>query len=62
MGEQWGEERLVKRVYWITVESNMGREGPQKRWRDEVRELLMGRGLREMTEIILSIDSEAWGG
>ena len=45
--ERMGQERLVKRVYQANVESNRGRGRPQRRWRDEVKELLllMERGL-----------------
>ena len=39
-----GEERLVKRVYRANVEGNRGRGKPQRRWRDEVKYLLLGRG------------------
>ena len=45
--ERMGEERLVKRVYQANVESNRGRGRPQRRWRDEVKHLLSGRGLNE---------------
>ena len=41
-----GKERPVERVYHVTVDDNKERERPQRRWRDEVKELLMwcGRG------------------
>ena len=39
-----GRGRLVKRVYLANVESNRGRGRPQRRGRDEVKELLMGEG------------------
>ena len=42
-----GEERLVKRVYQANVEGNRRRGRLQRRWRDEVKELLLGRRLRE---------------
>ena len=44
---QVGEEKLVKRVYRANVEGNMGRGRPRRRWRDEVRDFLVGRGLSE---------------
>ena len=40
--ERMGEERLVKRVYQANVEGNKGRGKPQRRWRDEVKGLLLG--------------------
>ena len=45
--ERMGEERLVKRVYRANVEGNMGRGRPQIRWRDEVKDLLLGRGMND---------------
>ena len=45
--KRMGEERLVKRVYQANVEGNRRRGRPQRRWRDEVKELLLGRRLRE---------------
>ena len=50
------EEWLVKRVYLATMESN--REGGrlQRRWRDEVKESLMRRGLNEKEGIALRRD------
>ena len=42
--ERMGEERLVKRVYRGNVEGNRGRGRPQRRWRVEVKDLLLGRG------------------
>ena len=41
--ERMGEERLVKRVYRANVEGNRGGGRPQKRWKDEVKDLLLGR-------------------
>ena len=41
--ERMREERLVKRVYQAYVEGKRGRGKPQKRWRDEVKNLLLGR-------------------
>ena len=45
--ERMGEERLVKRVDRANVEGNRRRGRPQRRWRDEVKDLLLGRGLNE---------------
>ena len=45
--ERRGEERLVKRVYRANVEGNWRRGRQQRRWRDEVKDLLKGGGLRE---------------
>ena len=50
---------MVKRVYQATVVSNRGIGRQQKRWRDEMKELLMGRGLSEREGIMLSRDGEA---
>ena len=38
---------MVKRVYRANVEGNRGRRRPQRRWRDEVKDLLLGRELSE---------------
>ena len=43
--ERMEEERSVKRVYRANVEGNRGRGRPQRRWRNEVKELLIARGL-----------------
>ena len=43
--KRMGKERLVKREYRENVESNRGRGRPQRRWRNEVKKLLMRRGL-----------------
>ena len=43
--ERIGEDRMVKRAL---MEGNRGRGRPQRRWMDEVKELLTGRGLSEM--------------
>ena len=40
--DRMGEETLVKRVNQANVEGNRGR--PQRRWRDEVKNLLLGKG------------------
>ena len=52
------EERSVKRVYPVTVKCNRRRRKPQKRWRDEVLELLMEKGFREREERVLARDRE----
>ena len=39
--ERHGEEKLVKRVYWVVVEDDKGIGRPQRRWRDEVKESLL---------------------
>ena len=57
-----GEERLVKRVYRAIVEGNMGRGRPRRGWRDEVRDLLLGRGLNEREGMRLARDRDPWGG
>ena len=55
--ERMGDERLVKRVYRANVEGNRDRGRPQRRWRDEVKDLLnKGEGMR------LARDRDAWGG
>ena len=56
-----GEERLVKRVHRVNVEGNRGRVRSQKRWRDEVKDLLLGRGLSEREGMMLARDRDAWG-
>ena len=57
--ERIGEERLVKRVYYSTLEGNRGRGRLQRRWRDEMKELLMRRGLSEREGMVLARDREA---
>ena len=52
--ERMVEERLVKRVYRANVEGNRGR--------DEVKDLLLGRGLNEREGMRLARDIDAWGG
>ena len=37
-----GEERLVKRIYRTTVKDNRGRGRLQKRWKGDLKGLLMG--------------------
>ena len=53
---------MVKRVYKANVEGNRGRGRPQRRWRDEVKDLLLGRGLSEREGMMLARDRDAWGG
>ena len=60
--ERMGEERLVKRVYRANVEGNRGRGRSQRRWRDEVKDLLLGRRLSEREGMMLVRDMDAWGG
>ena len=45
---------MVKKVYWAALEGNRGRGRPQKRWSDEVNELVMER-------MMLARDRGAWG-
>ena len=44
--ERMGEEKLVKREHRANVAGNRGRERPQRRWRDEVKDLLFAIGER----------------
>ena len=39
----------------------MERGRQQRRWRDGLKELLMGRRLSERDEMVLARDREAWG-
>ena len=43
------------------MEGKRGRERPQRRWKDEVKDLLMGRRLTEREGMVLTRDREAWG-
>ena len=52
--ERMGEERLVKRVYRANVEGNRRRGKPQRRWKDEVKYLLLGRWLSEREGIMVN--------
>ena len=45
--ERIGKERLLNRVYQANVEGIRGEGRPERRWRDEVKDLLLGRGLSE---------------
>ena len=56
-----GEERLVKRMYWANVEGNRGRGRSQRRWRDEMKDMLLGRGLSEREGVMLARDRDVWG-
>ena len=38
--EKMGDEKLANRVYRANVEGNKGRRTPQRRWRDELKDLL----------------------
>ena len=53
---------MVKRVYQENVEDNRGRGRLQRRWRDEMKDLLLGRGLSERAGMMLARDRDAWGG
>ena len=59
--ERMGEDRLVKRMYQANVEGNRGRGRPQRRCRDKVKDLLLGRGLSERERIMLDRDRDTWG-
>ena len=54
-----GEERLVKRVYEANVEGNIERVRPQTRWRNEEKDLLLGRGLSERERMMVARDRDA---
>ena len=61
--KKMGEERLVKKVYRPNAEGNRVRGRQHRRWRDELKELLIGRGLSERREYCcLAIESlgERW--
>ena len=60
--KRMGKERLVKRVYRINVEDSRGRGRPRRRWRDEVKDLLLGRGLNEREGMMIARNMDAWGG
>ena len=60
--ERMREERLAKRVYQgVYVEGNRGRGRPQKKCRDELQDLLLGRGLSEWEGMMLARDRDAFG-
>ena len=50
------ELKLVKRVCQANVEVNKGRGRQQRRWRDEVKDLLFGEGM------IRARDRDSWAG
>ena len=52
---------MVKRVYRANVEGERRSGRPHRRWRDEVKELLVRRGLCEREEIVLARNRETWG-
>ena len=58
--ERMGEERFVKIVYWANMEGNRVRGRLQKRWRDGVKDLLLGRGLNEREGMRLARDDKRW--
>ena len=49
--ENMEEERLVKKVYQANVEGNRGRGRSQRKGRDKVKHLLLGRRLSERERI-----------
>ena len=55
-----GEEKLVKRTYQANVEGNRGRGRSQRKWRDEVKDLLLGRGLSDREGMMLPRDIHDW--
>ena len=57
--ERIGEERLVKKVYRGNVEGN---KGMGRRWRNEVKDLLLERGLSKRRGMMITGDRDAWGG
>ena len=54
-----GEDRLVKRMYQANVEGNRGRGRPQRRCRDKVKDLLLGRWLSEREGMMLARDGDS---
>ena len=55
-------EKLVKREYQENLEGNRGRGRPQNRWMDEMKDLLMRRGLCEKDGMMLARDRNVWVG
>ena len=51
---------MIKRVCWVNVEDNKGRRRPQRRWRDEVKDLLLERELSEREGMMLARDGVGW--
>ena len=43
------------------MEGNRGRGRLQRRWRDDLKDLLLGRGLSEREGMMLAGDRDAWG-
>ena len=60
--ERVGEERLVKRVNRANLECNRGGGRSQRKWRDEVKGLLLRRGLTEREGTMQARGRDAWGG
>ena len=60
--ERMDEGALVKREFQENVEGERVRGRPQKRWRDEMKDLLMGRGLCEKEGMMLARDRNVWVG
>ena len=56
--ERMGEESLVKRVYRANKEGNRDKGRQQRKWRDEVKYLLLGRELSEREGMVLTRDRE----
>ena len=56
-----GEERLLKRVYRTNMKGNRARGISQRRWRDEVKELLIGKRHSTREGMVLARDREASG-
>ena len=44
------------------LEGNRGRGRPQRKWRDEVQDLLLGRRLSEREGLMLARDRDSWAG
>ena len=49
------------RVYRANVEGKRGKSRSQRRWREEVKELLMDGGLSGKEGMVLAREREAWG-
>ena len=52
---------MVKRMNQANLEGNRGRGKQQRRWRDEVKDFLLGKGLSEREGIMPARDRDAWG-
>ena len=57
--QRMGEELLVERVYRANLVGNRGRRRPQRTWRDEVKDFLLGRGLSKREGIMPARDKDA---